>query len=207
MKLRPELRNCIYEAVVTSERIGIKKRPFMEFATSQRFKSQPFTSSSRILLANKEVSCEYDAVLKRLVLDPKAMGVVIEEDWVDMGSIGLLKLLIQLSSPKNRYSIMSKLKLRVVLTGSHVITGNLYYRKTYLQSWSDFCSMYGITAEYEVLGDESTIAAMWEVLNKSRKVYESQGNQIGKEHAKILRAFEDANRQETSGRNSEPSQA
>lgn len=192
MKLPPELRNCIYEAVVTSERIGIKKRPFLELPTSSHFKSQPFTSCSRILLANKEVSCEYDAVLKRLVLDPKAMGVVIEEDWVDMGSIGLLKLLIQLSSPKNRYSIISKLNLCVVLTGSDLFTGNFYYRKTCLQSWSDFCSMYGFTAGYEVLGDRSTIAKVWEVLDRNRKDRESQGNRIGKEHAKILRVLENA---------------
>lgn len=148
-----------------------------------------------MLLANKEVSSEYDAVFKRLVLDPKATDIVIEEDWVDMSSLGLLKMRIRLSSPKDRSLIMSKLKLRVIMTGSDVIAGNLYDNDMNLQTWSNFCSMYGITAEYGVSGDKSKIAELWEFMDRDRKEYEFRGGQKCREYAKILRALEDASGQ------------
>lgn len=194
MKLPPELRNCVYEAVVASERTSLKKQEFPGLLRSGD-QSQPFTSSSRMLLANKEVSCEYNAVLTRLVLDPKATYIVFEEVWVDMSPLWILKMRIRLSSPKNRCFIMSKLKLRVVITGSDVFVCNLYDNQKHLQSWIHFCSMYGITAEYGVSGGKSKIAEFWEFLDRNRKEYESRGAQKGREFAKILRALEDASGQ------------
>ncbi|GAB1740425.1 hypothetical protein NU219Hw_g5530t1 [Hortaea werneckii] len=193
MKLPPELRNCIYEAVVTNERIGIKRtRPTSIFRT-HGFDPQSFISSSRIVLANKEVSCEYGSVLKRLILDPKATDIMIEEDWVDMRTIILeLKSSLRRCSPDHRCLIMSKLKLRVVLTESDAVTNCLKGGEEGLWGWSAFCEANNVTAEYEFLGSRSKIAEVWEFLDRTRKYDESQGDRIGKEHAKILRVLENA---------------
>lgn len=196
MKLPPELRNCIYEAVITNERIRIKRaqprRPSLFY--TQGFDPQSFISTSRIVLANKEVSCEYGGVLKRLVLDPKATDIVIEEVWVDMRSMSELQLSLQSCSPKYRCLIGSKLKLRVILTDSDMVTDSLAEDQDSLLAWGEFCETHDFTAEYEFLGSKSTIAKVWEFLDRESKDDESRGVQIGREHAKVLSLLKDASR-------------
>ncbi|KAI6801478.1 hypothetical protein KC360_g7757 [Hortaea werneckii] len=202
MKLPPELRNCVYEAVVAGERIGIKKtqvtRPGSLFPRDV-FDLQSFVSSSRIVLANKEVSCEYNSVLKRLVLDPKVTDIVIEECWLDMRTMSELEFSLQRCSLKYRCLIGSKLKLRVILTNSDFVTDALVEDQDSLLAWSKFCEAHDFTAEYELLGDRSTSPEVWEFLDREGKDHESLGVQIGREYAKVLRLLEDAaNSQETS---------
>ncbi|KAI6824069.1 hypothetical protein KC335_g5454 [Hortaea werneckii] len=169
MKLPPELRNCIYEAVVTSERIGVKKQPLLALFETWVHRPTPISSSSRILVANKQVSCEYDAVLKRLVLDPKATSIVIEEDWVDMTPYWDLEPSIHFCW--HSYSIMSKLKLRVVFTDSDSETRSFWESDKGLKCWSMLCS-------------------------SKREDDESRGRQIGREfgreYAKVLSILKDA---------------
>ncbi|KAI7355748.1 hypothetical protein KC320_g2607 [Hortaea werneckii] len=195
MKLPPELRNCIYEAVITNERIRIKRGPMsrpMSLFHSQGFDPRSFISTSRIVLANKEVSCEYDSVLRRLFLDPRATDIVIEENWVGMRSMSELELSLQRCSPKCRCLIGSKLKLRVIVTDSDLVTDALAEDQDSLLAWSKFCEAHDFNAEYEVLGSRGTIAEVWEFLDMERKDYESLEVQLGREYAKVLRLLEDA---------------
>ncbi|KAI7283610.1 hypothetical protein KC345_g2816 [Hortaea werneckii] len=197
MKLPPELRICIYEAVVISERIGIKRGPTsrpMSLFHDRGFDPQSFISTSRIVLANKEVSCEYNSVLKRLGLDPKATDIVIEGNWLDMRTMTELEFSLQRCPPRYRRLIGSKLKLRVILTDSDLVTDALVEDQDSLLAWSKFCEAHDLTAEYELLGSRRTIAEVWEFLDRERMDYEFLGVQVGREYAKVLRLLEGASR-------------
>lgn len=191
MKLPPELRNCIYEAVVTSERIAIKKKGRHQF-----FHPQPFASSSRLLRTNKEVSSEYNAVLQRLVLDPKATDIVIEE-WVTYSPPFDLGAFLESYSSAQCGLICSRLKLYFVL--SKLVNQpnrdeSFWEAGPCLWHWGAFCSINDVTAEYQVVGSKGRSACLWKWLEERRKYEESQGRRIGKEQAKILRVLEDASR-------------
>ncbi|KAI7195736.1 hypothetical protein KC363_g1319 [Hortaea werneckii] len=185
MKLPPELRNCVYEAVVAGERIGIKKTQVTR--PGSLFPRDVFDLQS------------FNSVLKRLVLDPKATDIVIEECWLDMRTMSELEFSLQRCSLKYRCLIGSKLKLRVILTNSDFVTDALVEDQDSLLAWSKFCEAHDFTAEYELLGDRSTSPEVWEFLDREGKDHESLGVQIGREYAKVLRLLEDAaNSQETS---------